>query len=151
LLACPASAPVAEFNDCCAFLALAIRRARGWFFTEHRDIYARHALNWRINLGLPASSYRDAEKVTVFRRLAWAAASLAADPHAQTITRGAVDWYRVRSKAIAAGSDAGDAGFVWTDVDAVPEVSAQLQGFMSSARWDWQSRPVMMLVDVGAG
>jgi hypothetical protein len=30
-------------------------------------------------------------------------------------------------------------------------VSAQLQGFMSSARWDWQSRPVMMLVDIGAG
>ena len=41
--------------------------------------------------------------------------------------------------------------FAWDDVDAVPEVSAQLQGFMSSARWDWRSRPVMMLVDVGAG
>lgn len=151
LLACPARSPVTEFNDCCAFLALVIRRARGWLFTEHRDIYARHALNWRMNLGLPARSYRDTAMVTIFRRLGWAAANLAADADVPTITSEAVERYRVRSMSVAAGADTGNAEFAWSDVDAVPEVSAQLQGFMLSARWDWQSRPVMMLVDVGAG
>jgi hypothetical protein len=151
LLACPAGSPVTEFNDCCAFLALVIRRARGWLLGEHRDVYSRHALNWRLNLGLPARSYRDTASVTIFRRLAWAAANLASDPDAQTITREAVDRYRIRSLSVAEGADARDAGFSWADVDTVPEVSAQLQGFMSSARWDWKSRPVMMLVDVGAG
>lgn len=151
LLACRAGSPVTEFNDCCAFLALVIRRARGWLLTEHRDVYSRHALNWRMNLGLPARSYRDAAMVKVFRRLAWAAANLAADADVPTITKEAVDRYRVRSMSVAEGVNAENAEFAWSDVDAVPEVSAQLQGFMSSARWDWQSRPVMMLVDVGAG
>lgn len=151
LLGCPASSPVTEFNDCCAFLALVIRRTRAWFFTEHRDTYRGHALNWRINLGLAASSYQNAGMVATFRRLAWAAANLAADREAETISMSVADEYRQLSFEIAAGVDGGDFEFAWSDVDAVPEVSAQLQGFMSSASWDWSSRPVMMLVDVGAG
>lgn len=151
LLACRAKSPVTEFNDCCAFLALVIRRTRSWLFTEHGDIYRRHALNWRVNLGLAARSYQDKDTVTLFRRLAWAAANLAADPGVDIITLEKVDHYRLRSLSAASDEPDGVAEFGWSDVDAVPEVSAQLQGFMSSARWDWNSRPVMMLVDVGAG
>lgn len=151
LLACRAKFPVTEFDDCCAFLALVIRRARGWLLSRHRDIYRRHALNWRLNLGLATRSYQDDVTVTMFRRLAWAAANLAADDKAQTITSELVEQYRQLSLlAVKAGSTDGFQ-FGWNDVDAVPEVSAQLQGFMSSARWNWQARPVMMLVDVGAG
>ncbi len=151
LLACPAKFPVAEFNDCCAFLALVIRLARGWLLSRHRDIYRRHALNWRLNLGLAARSYHDDATVTMFRRLAWAAANLAADDKAQTITSERVEQYRQLSRLAVKEGGADGFQFGWNDVDAVPEVSAQLQGFMSSARWNWQARPVMMLVDVGAG
>jgi hypothetical protein len=151
LLACKAPSPVTEFNDCCAFLALVIRRARGWMLSEHKDIYARHALSWRLNLGLAARSYQDAATVALFRRLAWAAANLAADSEAEAITVGKADQYRRASLDVALGRSGGDLEFAWSDVDAVPEVSAQIQGFMASARWDWRSRPVMMLVDVGAG
>lgn len=151
LLACKAKSPVTEFNDCCAFLAFVIRRARGWLLSEHKDIYGNHALNWRLNLGLAARSYEDSDTVALFRRLAWAAANLAADPEAESITLQKADQYRLASLAVSAGKDPKEVEFRWADVDAVPEVSAQLQGFMSSARWDWRSRPVMMLVDVGAG
>ncbi|WP_152624113.1 hypothetical protein [Cupriavidus sp. IDO] len=154
LLECPARSPVTEFNDCCAFLALVIRRARAWLFTEHRDVYARHAVNWRVNLGLAARSYEDKTVVDLFRRLAWAAANLASDSEARQITTSQVESWRRRSLDVLAGRDRvvdGRAAFAWDEVDAVPEVSAQLQGFMKSARWDWRSRPVMMLVDVGAG
>ena len=151
LLGCKAKSPVTEFNDCCAFLALVIRRARGWLLSEHKDIYGRHALSWRLNLGLAARSYQDSETVTLFRRLAWAAANLAADPEAESITVQKADRYRLASVAASSGKGTEQFEFAWSDVDAVPEVSAQLQGFMSSARWDWRSRPVMMLVDVGAG
>ncbi len=151
LLACKAKSPVTEFNDCCAFLAFVIRRARGWLLSEHKDIYGSHALNWRLNLGLAARSYQDSDTVTLFRRLAWAAANLAADPEAESITVQKADQYRLESLAVSAGKASEGVEFGWADVDAVPEVSAQLQGFMSSARWDWRSRPVMMLVDVGAG
>ena len=151
LLACKAKSPVTEFNDCCAFLALVIRRARGWMLSEHRDIYGKHSLSWRLNLGLAARSYQDSETVTLFRRLAWAAANLAADPEAESISVQRADHYRLASLSVSTGRSADAVEFAWSDVDAVPEVSAQLQGFMSSARWDWRSRPVMMLVDVGAG
>lgn len=151
LLACPARIPVTEFNDCCAFLALVIRRARGWLLSRHRDIYRRHALNWRLNLGLAARSYQDEATVMMFRRLAWAAANLAADDKAETITSERVEQYRQLSLLVVKNGNADGFQFGWNDVDTVPEVSAQLQGFMSSARWNWQSRPVMMLVDVGAG
>lgn len=151
LLACKAKSPVTEFNDCCAFLALVIRRARGWMLSEQRDIYSKHALSWRLNLGLAARSYQDSETVTLFRRLAWAAANLAADPEAESISVQRADHYRLASLSVSTGRSADAVEFAWSDVDAVPEVSAQLQGFMSSARWDWRSRPVMMLVDVGAG
>jgi hypothetical protein len=151
LLGCKAKSPVTEFNDCCAFLALVIRRARGWLLSEHKDIYGRHALAWRLNLGLAARSYQDSETVTLFRRLAWAAANLAADPEAESVTVQKADRYRLASLSASSGKVTEQFEFAWCDVDAVPEVSAQLQGFMSSARWDWRSRPVMMLVDVGAG
>ncbi len=154
LLECPARIPVTEFNDCCAFLALVIRRARAWLFTEHRDIYAKHAINWRVNLGLAARSYEDKSVVDLFRRLAWAAANLASDSDTRQITTGQVEFWRRRSLEVLSGRDldvSERTAFAWGDVDAVPEVSAQLQGFMKSARWDWRSRPVMMLVDVGAG
>jgi len=151
LLACRAKSPVTEFNDCCAFLAFVIRRARGWLLSEHKDIYDNHALNWRLNLGLAARSYENSDAVTLFHRLAWAAANLAADPEAESITVQKADQYRLESLAVSAGKGSEEVEFGWADVDAVPEVSAQLQGFMSSARWDWRSRPVMMLVDVGAG
>lgn len=153
LLSCKARSPVTEFNDCCAYVALVIRRARGWLFTEHRYIYARHALNWKLNLGIAARSYEDKDVVELFRRLAWAAANLASDPEAIRITTENADLWRQRSLAVASTPDTDQvvARHSWSDVDAVPEVSAQIQGFMTSARWNWQERPIMMLVDVGAG
>lgn len=154
LLGCKARSPVTEFNNCCAFLALAIRRAKGWLFTAHHDVYARHQLNWRLNLGLAARSYEGNDNVTLFRRLAWAAASAAADVRAIDITTDLVDRYRLLSIGVYSDQESPvlpEGAWSADDVDAVPEVSAQLQGFMTSARWDWASRPIMMMVDVGAG
>lgn len=154
LLTCNVARPVTQFNDCCAFLALVIRQSRGWLFTEHRDAYARHELNWRVNLGIAARSYQEADKVDLFRRLAWAAANLACDSEASTITVDAVDKYRKLAWDVIGGAGA-SSGSEWpiavSEIDVVPEVSAQLHGFMLSANWDWGSRPIMMLVDVGAG
>jgi hypothetical protein len=156
LLDCQAKYPVTEFNDCCAFLALVIRRSRAWLLTEHEDTYRRHALEWRFNLGIAARSYEDKAAVDLFRRLAWAAANLAGDegaPEAE-VTEAAADVWRKRSM-LALSGDALEPDAQPTvnigSVDVVPEVSAQLQGFMQSARWNWSERPIMMLVDIGAG
>lgn len=154
LLECKAKFPVTEFNRCCAFLALIIRKSRGWLLTKHEAIYRHHQLNWSVNVGLAARSYQDNDKVQLFRRLAWAAANLAADQRFPQITRDAIDQYRDLSRRVFDNhvpKDLPHLEFSVGKVGVVPEVAAQLQGFMTSARWDWKHRPIMMLVDVGAG
>lgn len=139
------------FNDCCAYIALVIRRSRAWLFTAHGREYSKHQIEWRVNLGLAARSYEDEKTELRFRMLAWAAANVAALPSAE-ITVEAVETFR-RQSLIAIRDKLGIEGIEFTagQVDVVPEISAQLQGFMRSARWDWINRPVMMLVDIGAG
>ena len=151
LLHAPGDEPVEEFNDCCAFLALVIRRSRAWLFSEHGKYYAKHQIEWSLNLGIAARSYEDERAVSRFRRLAWAAANVAAQPAAE-VGYDVVDTSRLRSK-IAIENDVPTEGdeFQLEQVDVIPEISAQLQGFMRAVRWDWRNRPIMMLVDIGAG
>ena len=154
LLSSKALFPVTEFNHCCAYLALMIRSARAWFLTEQEAIYRNHQLNWFINVGLAARSYEDDARVQLFRRLAWAAANLASDSRFLQITQDAVDQYRALSRGAlsdVAPVETTTLEFSSTHIGVIPEVAAQIQGFMTSARWDWKSRPIMMLVDVGAG
>jgi hypothetical protein len=154
LLSAKASYPVTEFNHCCAYLALMIRVARGWFLLEHETIYKNHRLNWYVNVGLAASSYQDEDKVLLFRRLAWAAANLASDKDYPEITQDAVDKYRQLSRNLidhASNQEFTEIEFPSSNLGVIPEVAAQIQGFMNSSRWDWKNRPIMMLVDVGAG
>lgn len=154
LLACKAQYPVTEFNHCCAYLALMIRSARGWFFSEQEPAYRHHKINWHINIGIASRSYEDRGKVQLFRRLAWAAANLAADASHTQIKIDALDKYRTLSKnAFESESQEkiSDMEFTPNDIGVVPEIAAQIQGFMASSRWSWTARPIMMLVDVGAG
>ncbi|KAB2310666.1 hypothetical protein F8A87_08240 [Betaproteobacteria bacterium SCN2] len=151
LLSCQAVSPVDEFNDACAFLALVIRHSRGWFFDTYGPRYARHALSWRINLGLPARSYEDERSVDLFRRLAWAAANCASDKTGQ-ITSAMIDKYRKLSIDVFDNANPpDDLEFYPEDADVIPEIAAQVFGFVQSERWNWRQRPMMMMVDVGAG
>ncbi len=153
LLNANVASPVGEFNDACAFLALAIRHCRGWLLDEFASRYRDHRLNWQVNLGLPARSYEAREKVRLFRRLAWAAASCAASS-SPLIDEDLVDQFRVRSRELfneGGKVPAFAAEFQPEDVDVVPEIAAQIAGFVESAKWDWKHRPMMMMVDVGAG
>jgi hypothetical protein len=154
LMGSAAPHPVDEFNDACAFLALVIRHCRGWLLSEYAPRYRRHALSWRVNMGLPARWYEDDTLVNRFRRLAWAAANLARDDSAE-ITESLVATYR-QLAFDAFGQNGKDElfeGFEFApeDVDVVPEIAAQVFGFVQSSRWDPQRTPMMMMVDVGAG
>lgn len=153
LLGCAAPSPVDEFNEACAFLALVIRHCRGWILDEYAPNYRKTRINWSLNLGLPARSYEEAGLVALFRRLAWAAANAAADDSTE-ITRDLCDLYRQLSKEVfELGGDRAleNAEFGLEDVHVVPEIAAQIFGFVNRAKWDWKQRPMMMLVDIGAG
>jgi hypothetical protein len=154
LLACKAPYPVTEFNYCCAYLALMIRSARGWFLAEHESAYRHHKINWHVNIGIATRSYEDRGKVQLFRRLAWAAANLAADANYTQIKIDSLDKYRKLSRNAfesEAQEEISGMEFNSNNIGVIPEIAAQIQGFMASARWSWTARPIMMLVDVGAG
>jgi hypothetical protein len=155
LIACDARLPVAEFNDACVFLALVIRHCRGWFLGQYSSLYRGHKLNWTINVGMPTRSYEDQRVVGTFHRLAWAAANLASDGGKEVIRSDDVALYRqLALLAYEKGVDAtvlGGFEFQPSDVAVVPEIAAQVHGFVESGRWDSNARPYMALMDVGAG
>lgn len=153
LLGCPAKSPVEEFNDACAFLALVIRHCRGWLLDTHALLYQRMKIRWSLNLGLPAASYEDDAVVRTFRRLGWAAANLASQEGWEITYANCDDFRQLSHDALAEYERGASYGswFEYEDVDVVPEIAAQIFGFVTSAKWDWKARPMMMLVDIGAG
>ncbi|MFO1465370.1 MAG: hypothetical protein U1F35_02835 [Steroidobacteraceae bacterium] len=155
LLACKATIPVEEFDDACAFLALAIRHCRGWFLDRYASLYRQHQLSWTLNVGLPARSYEDERMVASFRRLAWAAANLASDTEKPVVRSDDVHLYRQLALDVyrtgIRQAEIGSFEFQPDDVDVVPEIAAEVHGFIASSRWDFMTRPYMALMDIGAG
>lgn len=154
LLGCAASSPVGEFNDACAFLSLVIRHCRGWLLDTHAALYRGVRIYWSLNLGLPAASYEAPSAVNLFRRLAWAASNVAAQPG--EVTYELCEEFRQLSREAFTAfqqDEESTTGFdiEFRDVDVVPEVAAQIYGYVTGSKWDWRERPMMLLVDVGAG
>lgn len=125
-----------SFEAIVAFLALALRRARGWFLTKYRKTYELQKINWSVNVGLPTKQYHDEELNGLYNRIVRAAW------HASTY-EGSLTIDRVRA------SIQNDGGLINPeDVGTFPEFVAQVLGYVRSpARQD----DLHLLVDVGAG
>ena len=138
-----------------AYLALVIRHCRGWLWHEHRDVYARDAITWGLNLGLPAASYENDWLVERFLAVAIASLELADDSCVDITAEAAgrsVSWAQHETKRLK--NEGGNLIETVTNeyfVGVFPEIAAQIHGFVRSARWDSSSKPMMMMVDVGAG
>ena len=125
-----------------AYLALAIRETRGWLFTVHADSYARTRNIWTLALGQPADRATPGELTKVFARMgraAWSVAGGQADVTAQTC-RAALEE--------AGKSQPSDAEI---EVIVMPEIAAQIYGFVNSNQFDAKARNIFLLADVGAG
>ncbi len=55
-----------------AYLALAIREARGWLFTTHAESYAKTEIVWTLTLGQPADQAIKGALTQLFKRLGMA-------------------------------------------------------------------------------
>lgn len=143
-----------EFETAAGFLAAVIRHCRGWLLANKADIYKHAHLNWSLNLSLPAATYEDESLVRRFHALALAAMNLAGAKGASLTRRDCrefcqVGWDELRRDA-AAPADARVS--VTADmVDVVPEIAAQIWGFVQSARFDPAADNRFLLVDVGGG
>jgi len=143
-----------DFQRAAAFLALVIRRCRGWLFSEKADVYRHARLNWFLNLGLPAESYLNSNFVVRFRALALAAINLANSAgKAVTVdsTRAYCKWAPKAVREEDEPRDDVNPTVSGDMVEVVPEISAQVYGYVKSLRFDEDAANVYMLVDIGAG
>lgn len=125
-----------------AFLSLIIRQARGWFFETYRGVYGRVRCLWQARIGLPSVSALNNSHVPVLERVllaAWIAASSDAE-----ITRSLVNGIRVD---LLRGQKPPGA----VEISVIPEIAAQVFGFVVSTSFDKKAENRFLMVDVGAG
>ncbi len=137
-----------------AFLALVIRHCRGWLLSEQADVYRHARLEWFLNLGLPAASYQNHKLVTRFRTLALAAMNLANSTAKRITVQSAKAYCEWASKAMREEAEIREDVTPTVSVDmiaVVPEISAQVYGYVNSSHFDEHAANNYMLVDIGAG
>lgn len=132
-----------------AFLALVIRHARGWLLSEHRDVYAQSNILWKLTVGLPSAHHLQDERQGVFQRVALAG-WIAASSGKQGLGRHAVFVALARAAELLRGAEPATPSED-VEVGVVPEIAAQIYGYVASNRFDKQARNLFLMVDVGAG
>jgi len=128
--------------DVIAFLALTIQRARAWFFDQHHSIYKRVKCLWQLRIGLPAATALDNQYVPLLEnilRAAWKTAALDG-----AIGRSEVR--KIRDSVFALEQDEDE-----PEVRVIPEIAAQIFGFVVSTSFDTKAANRYLMVDVGAG
>ena len=126
-----------------AFMALVLRYTRYWFFQTHGNAYARHRLEWWLNIGLPSDSWEKSRLSDAYQNMALAAWRLSvADAPIQRETVQQV-WRNPETlRLVGEPFDHPDY------VAAIPEFVAQITPYVKSTR---KQNDLHLLVDVGAG
>ena len=132
-----------------AFLALVIRHARGWLLSEHRDVYRQTNILWKLAVGLPAAHHLQSEHHTLFHSVAQAAWLVAASSK-QEIGHDSVLNALLRAELLASGLPPSRPAEE-AEISVVPEIAAQIHGYVESNRFDRQAKNLYLMVDVGAG
>lgn len=122
-----------------AFLALVVRGARNWLLRAHRDIYADTHVLWRLTVGLPTAQTLETDLTALCRRLGQSAWWLSRLQGEVTLQKA--------SEALAHASSASDE----VDVTVVPEIAAQIYGFVVSTGFDRAAANIFLMADIGSG
>jgi hypothetical protein len=125
-----------------AFLAQVINRSRSWLFSNHTSIYKDIHCLWRLRVGLPAAPALDNELVPIFSKIAhaaWALAGLTGTPTLEEAEQS-------RDAVFLENQVSDD-----LEVEIIPEIAAQIYGFVVSTSFDAKKPNRYLMVDVGAG
>ena len=125
-----------------AFLAQVIHRSRSWLFSEHKSIYKDIHCLWRLRVGLPAAPALDNELVPIFAKIAHAAWALAGQTGSPTLDQTAKSRDAVFLENLVSDD---------LEVEIIPEIAAQIYGFVVSTSFDSKKPNRYLMVDVGAG
>lgn len=125
----------------CAYLALVIRSARAWLFGEHQKAFLRSNILWTLALGQPADQATSGQSKQLFEDLGRVAWALAASSEPLTPKSTVALW---NGRIQLADTDD-------VEVIVMPELAAQIHGFVSSHGFDPRGVNIYLMVDVGAG
>ena len=131
-----------------AFLALVIRQARAWLFTQHASIFKSSNLVWKLSVGLPSESHFTSREAPLFELLGCAAWILAGST-AKVLDVPAVAAALGRARHLQAGDV--PASHEDVEVSVVPEIAAQIYGYVASEQFDRDAPNDFMMADIGAG
>lgn len=123
-----------------AFLSLVLRHARGWLFHEYASVYKSVTVAWRVAIGLPSATVLESGPANALRELvlrAWIVSCIKDEPNIRTVDL-ALDNKRLDNTDLPV-------------VDVIPEIAAQVFGFVTSNRFDRKAVNRYLLVDIGAG
>lgn len=125
------------------FLALVIRRCRAWLFAAHADTLAKRKILWTLVLGRAVDRAQNDQIGHLMADVLNAAWQVAGSP-------GMVD--RLACNRELAKYRAGETGGEDSpEVSVVPELAAQIYGFVKSRQFDPRAKNFYLFVDVGAG
>jgi hypothetical protein len=129
-----------------AFIALALRQVGAWFHTSHRATYSQSNLLWSLHLGVPAAeSGRLSETTELLGLAGWVAASVEGP-----ITEEVLFKALYRAEGLLTGV-AEPEPLEDVEVCTIPEIAAQIYGYVKSAKYDPNAQNLFVLADVGAG
>jgi hypothetical protein len=140
LLASPAD-PV-KCARVCAYLALVIRASRSWLFHERQQQYIQSDIVWSLAIGQPADQATSSQSAKLFKKLGEVAWALAGSRGGITNEQCLSAW----SLPVTANSDSEE-----VEILVMPELAAQIHGFVGSEQFDPRQPNVYLMVDVGAG
>lgn len=125
----------------CAYLALVIRSSRAWLFTQHRKALLKANILWTLALGQPADQATSNDSKQLFDWLGKVAGAMAGSGEPITPDSALERW---RERVNLSIDDE-------LEVLVMPEMAAQIHGFVSSQAFDQRSANIFLMVDVGAG
>jgi hypothetical protein len=111
-----------------------------WFFSIYRSAYKNTDIIWGVSIGLPAASSMSNELSQILQWLSSIAWKCSASPDSLT---------RMEITKLLEAKQPAESKTV--EVDVVPEIAAQIYGFVVSNSFDKQAANIYLMVDVGAG
>ena len=146
-----------------AYMGLVIRHARSYFFRKYGASYNSQRIIWRLNVGIPARTAQKFDSKERFVRLAKAALLCSyGDINSVSIEQARLALKNIEPAVMASHfSELGiEMQHSFADsveyfnneaVQVIPEIMAQIHGFVRSNLWSDQLNPHILLIDVGAG
>ncbi|RBP68625.1 hypothetical protein [Marinobacter nauticus] len=129
-----------------AFIALSLRQISAWFQKAHGNTYGKSNLLWSLNVGVPAAeSGRLSDVMELLGWAGWIAAASEAPIDDELIGKAMERAEKLMNGAVDPDPSED------VEVGTIPEIAAQIYGYVRSDAFDPNAQNLFILADVGAG